>query len=134
MMSENKCPQCGAPIEVGATECKFCGEKLVTQKVTEQVQQSQSQPQIVVQQVAQATVSGINPSWPVKSKTVAGILGIFFGGLGLHKFFMGKPLMGILYLCLSWTFVPEVIGFFEGISYLCSSDENFQLKNHVRIG
>jgi len=133
-MSENKCPQCGAPIEVGATECKFCGEKLVTQKVTEQVQQSQSQPQIVVQQVAQATVSGINPSWPVKSKTVAGILGIFFGGLGLHKFYMGKPLMGILYLCLSWTFVPEVIGFFEGISYLCSSDENFQLKNHVRIG
>ena len=131
-MSENKCPQCGAPIEVGATECKFCGEKLVTQKVTEQVQQSQSQPQIVVQQVAQATVSGINPSWPVK--TVAGILGIFFGGLGLHKFYMGKPLMGILYLCLSWTFVPEVIGFFEGISYLCSSDENFQLKNHVRIG
>ena len=134
MMSENKCPQCGAPIEVGATECKFCGEKLVSQKVTEQVQQSQSQPQIVVQQVAQATVSGINPSWPVKSKTVAGILGIFFGGLGLHKFYMGKPLMGILYLCLSWTFVPEVIGFFEGISYLCSSDENFQLKNHVRIG
>ena len=134
MMSENKCPQCGAPIEVGATECKFCGEKLVTQKVTERVQQSQSQPQIVVQQVAQATVSGINPSWPVKSKTVAGILGIFFGGLGLHKFYMGKPLMGILYLCLSWTFVPEVIGFFEGISYLCSSDENFQLKNHVRIG
>lgn len=134
MMSENKCPQCGAPIEVGATECKFCGEKLVTQKVTEQIQQSQSQPQIVVQQVAQATVSGINPSWPVKSKTVAGILGIFFGGLGLHKFYMGKPLMGILYLCLSWTFVPEVIGFFEGISYLCSSDENFQLKNHVRIG
>lgn len=134
MMSENKCPQCGAPIEVGAIECKFCGEKLVTQKVTEQVQQSQSQPQIVVQQVAQATVSGINPSWPVKSKTVAGILGIFFGGLGLHKFYMGKPLMGILYLCLSWTFVPEVIGFFEGISYLCSSDENFQLKNHVRIG
>ena len=134
MMSENKCPQCGAPIEVGATECKFCGEKLVTQKVTEQVQQSQSQPQIVVQQVAQATESGINPSWPVKSKTVAGILGIFFGGLGLHKFYMGKPLMGILYLCLSWTFVPEVIGFFEGISYLCSSDENFQLKNHVRIG
>ena len=133
-MSENKCPQCGAPIEVGATECKFCGEKLVTQKVTEQVQQSQSQPQIVVQQVAQATVSGINPSWPMKSKTVAGILGIFFGGLGLHKFYMGKPLMGILYLCLSWTFVPEVIGFFEGISYLCSSDENFQLKNHVRIG
>ena len=57
MMSENKCPECGAPIEVGATECKFCGEKLVTQKVTEQVQQSQSQPQIVVQQVAQATVS-----------------------------------------------------------------------------
>ena len=31
-MSENKCPQCGAPLDPGATECKFCGEKLATQK------------------------------------------------------------------------------------------------------
>ena len=42
--------------------------------------------------------------------------------------------MGILYLIFCWTGIPAVIGFIEGIIYLCSNSENFQLKNHVRIG
>ena len=40
-MSENKCPQCGAPLDPGATECKFCGEKLATQKAAQQLHQPQ---------------------------------------------------------------------------------------------
>lgn len=31
-MTENKCPECGAPNEPNATECKYCGEKLVHQQ------------------------------------------------------------------------------------------------------
>ncbi len=34
-MAENNCPKCGAPIEAGATECKFCGEKIAAQQVVE---------------------------------------------------------------------------------------------------
>ena len=144
-MEENKCPQCGAPIDPGASECKFCGEKLIAQQAAQQVQQiqqtqpqivyAQPQPQVVIQQAApqQVYVSGINPSWPVKSKVAAGVLGILLGGIGAHKFYMGKIGMGILYLLLCWTGIPEVVGFIEGIVYLCSNDENFQLKNHVRI-
>lgn len=64
---------------------------------------------------------------------MAGLLGIFLGGLGIHKFYMGKVGMGILYLLFCWTGIPAIIGFIEGIIYLCSNDENFQLKNHVRI-
>ena len=133
-MAENKCPQCGAPIDPGATECKFCGEKLAVQQAAQQVQQPQ--PQVVIQQAApqQVYVSGINPSWPVKSKVAAGILAIFLGGIGVHKFYLGNVGMGILYLCFCWTGIPAVIGFIEGIIYLCSNDENFQLKHHVRIG
>ena len=142
-MSENKCPQCGAPIDPGATECKFCGEKLAVQQAAQQVQQvqpqvvyAQPQPQVVIQQAApqQVYVSGINPSWPIKSKVAAGVLGIFLGGIGIHKFYMGKIGMGILYLLFCWTGIPAVVGFIEGIIYLCSNDENFHLKNHVRIG
>ncbi|MFJ7734448.1 NINE protein [Lysinibacillus sp. NPDC097231] len=33
---------------------------------------------------------GIDPSWPIKSKNIAGVLAIFFGGLGIHKFYLGK--------------------------------------------
>jgi TM2 domain-containing membrane protein YozV len=142
-MAENVCPQCGAPIDPGATECRFCGEKLATRQAAQQTYQQpqtvyvqQPQPQVVIQQVAPQPVymTGINPAWPVKSKIAAGLLGIFLGGLGIHKFYLGKVGMGILYLIFCWTGIPAVIGFVEGIIYLCSNDENFQLKNHVRIG
>lgn len=141
-MASNICPQCGAPINPGASECKFCGEKLTVQQTAQQVQQPQQvtyaqqpQPQVVIQQAApqQVYVTGINPSWPVKSKIAAGLLAIFLGGIGVHKFYLGNIGMGILYLCFCWTGIPAVIGFIEGIIYLCSNDENFQLKNHVRI-
>lgn len=140
-MSANVCPQCGAPIDPGATECRFCGEKVATQQVNQQmnaqpvyVQQPQPvyvQPQQPV--YAQQPQTAINPAWPVKSKVAAGILALFFGGLGVHKFYLGKVGMGILYLCFCWTYIPAIVGFIEGIIYLCSNDENFQLKHHVRI-
>ena len=139
-MAENVCPQCGAPIDPGATECRFCGEKLVVQQVQQPQPQTvyvqQPQPQVVSQQAApqQVYMTGINPSWPIKSKIAAGLLGIFLGGIGVHKFYMGKIVMGILYLLFCWTGIPAIVGFIEGIIYLCSNDENFQLKNHVRIG
>lgn len=142
-MAENVCPQCGAPIDPSATECKFCGEKVAVQQAAQQQQQpqpqvviQQPQPQVVIQQAApqQVYVSGINPAWPVKSKVAAGVLGILLGGIGVHKFYLGKIGMGILYLCFCWTGIPAIVGFIEGIMYLCANDENFQLKNHVRIG
>lgn len=144
-MSENVCPQCGAPIDPGASECKFCGEKLVQQQMNQRMNQAQQapppqvQPQIVYVQQPQPVVqpvytTAINPAWPIKSKVAAGILGILLGGIGVHKFYLGKIGMGILYLLFCWTGIPEVVGFIEGIVYLCSNDENFQLKHHVRIG
>lgn len=84
-------------------------------------QVQQPQPQVVIQQAAlqKVYVSGINPSWPVKSKVAAGILAILLGGIGVHKFYLGKVGMGILYLCFCWTGIPAVLGLIEGIMYLC---------------
>lgn len=152
-MAERVCPQCGAPIDPQASECKFCGEKLAVQQIANQAAaqaqpqfaQPQYQPQfaqapqqqIIIQQTAAPQpvyMSGINPSWPIKNKMVAALLAIFLGGLGIHKFYLGKIPLGILYLLLCWTWIPSVVGFIEGIVYLCSNDENFQLKHHVRLG
>lgn len=104
-------------------------------------QQEGNQQQIPTQQVIvqgqpmpqQVYVTGVSPAWPIKSKVVAGILGIFLGGLGIHKFYLGKIGQGIVYILFCWTFIPAVIGLIEGIVYLCSNDENFQLKHHVRL-
>jgi len=78
--------------------------------------------------------NSIDPNWPVKSKVAAGLLGILLGSLGIHKFYLGKVGLGVLYLLLCWTCVPAIIGFIEGIVYLCQSDNDFQVKNRVRIG
>lgn len=139
-MSQNICPQCGAALDPSATECKFCGEKVAVQYVQQPQQNTQQgAPTIIIQQtqpqqpVQPAYVTGINPSWSVKSKVVAGLLAIFLGGLGIHKFYLGHIGMGIIYLIFCWTWIPSFIAFFEGIIYLCSNDENFQLKHHVRL-
>lgn len=138
-MSKNVCPQCGAPIDPGATECKFCGEKLAAQQVNQQMNQ-QAMPQggttqnVYVQQAAPQYVTAINPAWPKKNKIVAGVLAILLGGIGIHKFYLGKIGLGVVYLLFCWTGIPAIIGLIEGIMYLCSNDENFQLKNHVRLG
>jgi len=60
-----------------------------------------------------------------KDKTVAILLAFLLGGIGAHKFYLGSPGWGILYLLFSWTFIPAVAAAIEGFIYLTQSDENF---------
>lgn len=64
----------------------------------------------------------------MKSKTTGGLLGIFFGGLGLHKFYLGQAGMGVLYILFCWTFIPTLVGMVEGIILLTNTDEAFNAK------
>ncbi len=144
------CPQCGAPIDPTATECEYCGEKLSVRQAAQQLQSQQPQPiyvqqpqTVYVQQQQPVNYQGMqqpvyaseaNAGWPVKSKVTAGVLALVLGGFGVHKFYLGKIGMGILYLVFCWTYIPALVSFVEGIIYLCSSDENFSRKNHVRVG
>ena len=63
-----------------------------------------------------------------KSRMTAGLLGIFLGIVGAHKFYLGQWRPGLVYLALCWTLIPAVIGLIEGISCLCMSDEDFLEK------
>ncbi len=136
-MSENVCPQCGAPIVPGTSECKYCGERYVQQQVNQQpqpqvvyVQQPVvQQPQSQYQQYANPA---INPAWPVKNKLVVGILALLLGGIGIQFFYLGKIGLGILALCFCWTGIPSLVGFIQGIIILTMNDENYMLKYHVR--
>lgn len=73
-----------------------------------------------------------------KDKIAAGLLGIFLGGLGIHKFYLGFTGPGLVYvlvntigLSVTWIllFIPNIIlgimGFIEGVIYLTKSDEEF---------
>lgn len=63
-----------------------------------------------------------------KNRVTAALLAFFLGGLGAHKFYLGKTGMGFLYLIFFWTFIPAIVAFIEFIIYLCSTDESFALK------
>ena len=71
-----------------------------------------------------------------KTKLVAGLLGIFLGWLGIHKFYLGYTKEAVIMLAVSLaagvltcgaaTGVMRVIGLIEGIMYLTKSDEEFK--------
>jgi len=68
-----------------------------------------------------------------KSKIAAGLLAIFLGALGIHKFYLGYTSAGIIMLLVTLLgsligpLVMNVIALIEGIIYLTKSDEQFNL-------
>jgi len=79
---------------------------------------------------------------PQSKRMGAALLAIFLGGLGIHKFYLGYNIAGIIHLVVSLVVVPIVtlfscgflfwLGFFplifviiEGIIYLTKSDDQF---------
>jgi TM2 domain-containing membrane protein YozV len=63
-----------------------------------------------------------------KNKLAAGLLAIFLGWIGIHKFYMGNVMPGVVYLLLCWTGIPGILGLIEGIIYLMDTDEAFQAR------
>jgi hypothetical protein len=106
-----KCPACGAVM--GNNTCSYCGyteykdnnSKSNVNNTSQQPTQTQFiQPQIIINNnpMNYNQAPKYNPvikhGVSKKSKIVALILCIFLGGLGAHKFYVGKIGMGILYL------------------------------------
>ncbi len=60
-------------------------------------------------------------------KVIAGVLGLLFGSLGIHKFVLGYTKEGIIQIIISICTcgIGGIIGFIEGIIYLVKSDEEF---------
>lgn len=63
-----------------------------------------------------------------QKKLIAGILGILFGGLGIHKFFLGYQKEGIIMLVVSILLcgIMGIVGLIEGIIYLTKTDDEFE--------
>ena len=51
------------------------------------------------------------------------ILALLLGSFGLHKFYAGKPLAGILYLLFCWSWIPTILTIFDIIVALCKDSD-----------
>lgn len=69
----------------------------------------------------------------VKNRKIAAALAML-GALspvpltGLHKFYLGQPLWGVVYLLLWWTQIPRIACAVEGVWYLSQREEHFLHK------
>ena len=108
------CKNCGNQIANAAAVCPKCGVALKHS----------------------ATLSGCDGK---KDKTVAALLAIFLGALGIHEFYLGNNTSAIIRLVITlltcgWGgAILGIISLIEGIIYLTKSDEEFQtiyVKGH----
>lgn len=104
-VDQKYCADCGAVISSKAEICPKCGVR-------------QTAP---ISYGTQTTPSG-------KNKLAAALFAILLGGLGVHKFYLGRVGWGVLYIVFFWTFIPAILGLIEGIIYLTMSDEAFAAK------
>lgn len=64
----------------------------------------------------------------MKSKTTTALLAFFLGGVGAHKFYLGRIGQGIIYLLFCWTYIPAILGIIEGIIIANMDDDKFYKK------
>lgn len=66
----------------------------------------------------------------MKNKWIAAILAFpgFFGWSGIHKFYLGNNVAGLLYFLFSWTFIPAILAIFDFIGLVLTSEEAFNRK------
>lgn len=95
------CPECGSPVNVGQQMIAETPPPIPSQAFVASSQETQPQQQIYVVHR--------------KSKGVALILCLFFGGIGIHDFYLGRYFWGIMSVLFCWTFLPligSIIDFF----------------------
>ena len=133
-VESSTCSQCGAPVNVSDAVCRFCGVSIEPAKSIQGNSEMRPyamghQGNITVQFNQPQFQQPVAPTYrTTKNKTAAGILAILFGSLGVHKFYLGKPIQGIIYLLFCWTYIPGLLGIIDGIILLVSSDEKFAEK------
>lgn len=62
----------------------------------------------------------------MKNKNIAGLLALFFGALGIHRFYLRQTGLGIMYIFL--IFISPIISFIDAIVFFSMDRENFNIK------
>jgi TM2 domain-containing membrane protein YozV len=64
----------------------------------------------------------------MRNRTAALLFCFFGGAIGLHKFYLGKNVEGIIYLTFFWSGIPYLISFFEFLGLCFMSDREFDAR------
>ena len=106
------CLKCGGYPQKGASFCQNCGAETAPAAV------------VCVKCGVGLAQSATGVSIPgAKSKLVAGLLGIFLGGLGIHRFYLGYTKIAVIQIVVSIVTcgAGTLWGFIEGILILAGN-------------
>ncbi len=134
------CRNCGKPVDARAVACVSCGLVPSNGNNYCRICGANTHPAaIVCVKCGISTKGGVSSGSCSKSKVVAGLFAIFLGGLGIHKFYLGFTIPGLVFLLTNtvglvltmWMlFLPNIllhlIALVEGVIYLTRSDEEFE--------
>ncbi|MCX7047707.1 MAG: TM2 domain-containing protein [Candidatus Sumerlaeota bacterium] len=124
------CRNCGKEVHPNAVACPGCGvPPMLEKKFCSNCGAATDPSQVVCIKCG----SGLAPivAKGKKDKTAAGLLAIFLGYFGIHKFYLGYTTEGIVFLVITlltcgWGgLIAWPVAFIEGIIYLTKSDEEF---------
>jgi TM2 domain-containing membrane protein YozV len=125
MTSTNEyCGNCGAPLEVDARFCGECGATVEHQAAQNRTSSAQKEPPERRGAEKRSFLSGDNQ----KDKATVTLLGLFLGGFGIHKFYMGSWGWGVVYLLTCWLPFPYLAGLAETVRYILMTDDEFREK------
>jgi hypothetical protein len=62
-----------------------------------------------------------------RNRMVAGVLALFLGGLGVHRFYLGQW-WGVFYLLLCWTGLPMMVALAEAIAFFSADPQHWKSR------
>jgi TM2 domain-containing membrane protein YozV len=129
------CRNCGKEVNAQAVACPACGVPPLLENKHCQGCGTATQPN-----QAMCTQCGValafRQSATESKKIAAGVLALLLNGLGIHKFYLGYTMEGVIMLlvtvaggiatCGATAAIMAVVGTVEGIIYLTKTDADFE--------
>jgi TM2 domain-containing membrane protein YozV len=119
----NVCWSCASKTTPGAITCTKCGA------VLENPSPNRTKPASATYSASASKshpLSATSVQFSEKSRLAAGLLGIFLGGIGVHRFYLGYTGIGIIQIIVTiiTATLGSLWGFIEGIMILAGGFNN----------
>ncbi len=116
------CSNCGNEIANDAKFCSVCGSPAPVQNSgAENAAPNYQNAAPNYQNAAPNYQNAANQYAAPKSRLLAGILGLLFGGIGVHNFYLGNTTRAVIQIVVTCVTcgIGAIWGFVEGILILC---------------
>lgn len=121
----NFVPKIGDEVEIFESETEIIVNK--KEKIKTESEKTLDKTNIILNPNSEYQQKNYTNNKKSVEKTIYCLLALFFGGIGLHKFYAGKTGSGLLYFFFSWTFIPLILSFIDfviGLSMKADRDGN----------